>query len=180
MNKQKFSSFCIYAPSQCDSTSEKFYSDLLETTEKYENSIIIGNFNKVLGPELNRKDLSKIYKKPKTLKLLTYHMLEHAMVDPWRSTYPQKIEFSWENTSGAAPRIDYSLVPAHLYHQVAKSEYYIAPIHTDHKVFEMQVNLDKFRSRKGYPKVKNYSFCDPDFVTKISDMISETKIEKHK
>ena len=100
------------------------------------------------------------------------------MVDPWRSTYPQKREYSWENTRGSASRIDFSLIPAHLYHQVAQTEYYYPTIHTDHKVFEIHIKLDKFRIGGGYPKVKNSLYCDPDFVAKVSEMISETTLAK--
>ena len=38
----------------------------------------------------------------------------------------------------------------------------------------MHVKLDKFKTGRGYPKVKNSLYCDPDFVAKISVMISET------
>ena len=112
------------------------------------------------------------------MKLLTDYMLEHAMVDPWRATYPQKTEFSWKNTSGSASRIDFTLIPAHLYHQVVKTEYYTPPIHTDHRIFEMYIKLDKFKTGRGYPKVKNSLYCDPEFVSKIAHMINETTLEK--
>ena len=106
VNEESFSAFCIYAPSQGDSVSEKFYTDLLEIAEGTDNSIIIGDFNVVLDPKMDRKDPNIKYHKPNTLKLLTTYMLEHAMVDPWRATYPKKVEFSWKNTRGATLRID--------------------------------------------------------------------------
>ena len=45
-------------------------------------------------------------------------------------------------------------------------------------MFEIHVKLDKFKTGKGYPKVKNSLYCDPDFVSKISEMISETTLAK--
>ena len=42
----------------------------------------------------------------------------------------------------------------------------------------MHVKLDKFRTGRGYPKVKNSLYCDPDIVAKISEMISETTFAK--
>ena len=42
----------------------------------------------------------------------------------------------------------------------------------------MHVKLDKFRTGRGYPKVKNSLYCDPDFVSKVSQMISETTLAK--
>ena len=127
VNEQTFNAFCIYAPSQCDSTSEEFYEALIRDAKDTENCIIIGDFNVVLDPKLDRKDPSITYQKPKTQKLLTDYILENAMVDPWRSTYPQKREFSLEKTRASASRIDFSLIPAHLYHQVVQTEYYTPP-----------------------------------------------------
>ena len=134
VNEQTFSALCIYAPSQGDSASIKFYETLIEKTNNFENCIVIGDFNVVLDPKLDRRNSNIAYHKPRTHKLLTDYILENAMVDPWRATYPQKQEYSWENR-GSASRIDYSLIPAHLYHQVAQTEYYKPPIHTDHKIF---------------------------------------------
>ena len=42
----------------------------------------------------------------------------------------------------------------------------------------MHVKLDKFRTGRGYPKVKNSLYCNPDFVSKVSEMISETTSAK--
>ena len=120
VNDQKFTTFCIYAPSQGDSTSEKFYTNLLNKVELNENSIILGDFNVVLDPKIDRNDPEIPYHKPKTRKILTDYILEHAMVDPWRATNPAKVEFSWKNTRGSASRLDFTLIPAHLYHQVVR------------------------------------------------------------
>ena len=58
LNEHSFSAFCIYASSQGDSDSEKFYTDLLEIAEETDNSIIIGYFNVVLDPK-NGQERSK-------------------------------------------------------------------------------------------------------------------------
>ena len=101
-------------------------------------------------------------------------MLENATIDPWRATNPQTKTFSWENFRGTASRIDYSLIPAHLYHQVTETDYITPPIHTEHRIFEIHINLNKFKTGRGYPKVKNSIYSDPDFVSKISSMIQDT------
>merc|ERR1711954_122946 len=38
----------------------------------------------------------------------------------------------------------------------------------------LSINFNKFKSGKGYPKVKNSLNQDPSFISKINDMISET------
>ena len=65
VNDQKFTTFCIYAPSQCDSTSEKFYNNLLNKAELHDNSIILGDFNVVLDPKIDRNDPEKHTINPK-------------------------------------------------------------------------------------------------------------------
>ena len=55
VNEQTFNAFCIYAPSQCDTTSEKFYEALIGDAGNTENSIIIGDFNVVLDPKNRQK-----------------------------------------------------------------------------------------------------------------------------
>merc|ERR1711954_157100 len=48
------------------------------------------------------------------------------------------------------------------------------PVDTDHKAITLSINFNKFKSVKGYPKVKNSLYQDPSFISKINDMISET------
>ena len=42
----------------------------------------------------------------------------------------------------------------------------------------MYIKLDKFKTGRGYPKVKNSLYSDPEFVAKIAQMINETTLEK--
>ena len=110
--------------------------------------------NAVLHPKMDRRDPNKPYHKPRTSKLLTDFSPENVMVGHWRATHPQIKEFSWENTRGAAFRIDYALLPGHLYHQVAKTEYQTAPVHTDHRIFEVYINLIKFKQAEAIQRSK--------------------------
>ena len=100
-------------------------------------------------------------------------MLDNALVDPWRTTHPNKKEFSWKNSKSAS-RIDYALLPAHLYHQVTEIEYLTPPIKTDHKALLLNLNFNKFKTGRGYSKVKNTLYTHPDFNEKIRNMISDT------
>merc|ERR1711954_385473 len=97
----------------------------------------------------------------------------HALVDPWRTQYPNKIHYSWDNKSSAS-RIDFALVSDNLYHQVTDTSYSTAPVDTDHKSVMLTINTNKFKSGKGYPKVKNSLYTDPSFVSKINTIIAET------
>merc|ERR1711942_627977 len=168
--------YCLYAPSQNDTTSLAFYEDLFDShpPDPTQNTIYIGDFNVVQNTTLDRKNHNIKYHKPKTHKYLTASMLDHALVDPWRTQYPNKIKFSWDNKSSAS-RIDFALVSDNLYHQVTDTSYSTAPVDTVHNSVLLSINFNKFKSGKGYPKVKNTLYTDPSFVSKINTMIAETK-----
>ena len=100
-------------------------------------------------------------------------MLDHALVDPWRTQHPNSVLYSWDNKISAS-RIDFALVSDNLYHQVTDTSYSTAPVETDHKTVMLTLNFNKFKSGKGYPKVKNSLYLEPSFVSKINTMISET------
>ena len=100
-------------------------------------------------------------------------MLDHALVDPWRTQHPNAIQFSWDNKISAS-RIDFALVSTNLYHQVSNTTYSAPPVDTDHKVVTLSLNFNKFKSGKWYTKVKNSLYQDPSFISKINNMISET------
>ena len=167
--------YCLYAPSQNDTTSLAFYEDLFDShpPDPTQNTIYIGDFNVVQNTTLDRRNHNIKYHKPKTHKYLTASMLDHALVDPWRTQYPDRIQYSWDNKSSAS-RIDFALVSDNLYHQVTDTSYSTAPVDTDHKSVTLTINFNKFKSGKGYPKVKNTLYTDPSFVAKINTMIAET------
>ena len=103
LNEETFECTCLYAPSQSDTVSSKFYENffsLLDNTN-CENRIIIGDFDTTLDPKLDRKDNSIKYQKMKTSKLINDYILENSLVDPWRTNHPDRQEFSWGNTRSA-------------------------------------------------------------------------------
>ena len=116
--------YCIYGPSQGDSDTLLFYENLFENhpPNPTQNTIYIGDFNVVQNPTLDRKNTGIQYHKPKSHKQLTNSMLDHALIDPWRTQNPSTRLFSWDNGTSAS-RIDFALVSANLYHQVTDASY---------------------------------------------------------
>ena len=108
---------------------------------------MIGDFNTTLDPKLDRKDNSIKYQKMKTSKLINDYILENSLVDPWRTSHPDRQEFSWRN-SRSASRIYYSLISAHLYHHLTEANYSTPPVKTDHKAFTLGIRLGKFQTDK--------------------------------
>merc|ERR1712081_26301 len=167
--------YCLYTPSQNNTTSLAFYEELFDShpPDPTQNTIYIGDFNVVQNTTLDMKNPSIKYHKPKTHKYLTTSMLDHALIDPWRTQQANSVLYSWDNKISAS-RIDFALVLANLYHQVTDTSYSTPPVETDHKTVMLTLNLNKFKSGKDYPKVKNSLYQDPSFISKINTMISET------
>ena len=94
-----------------------FFTELLDSLPYCSYSIFLGDFNTVLDPALDRKDIDKPYHKPKTSRIINEYAFNNALVDPLRTANPLKSEYSWTN-SRSASRIYYTLIPAHLYYKV--------------------------------------------------------------
>ena len=92
INDEKLDCHCLYAPSQSDTVSSKFFTELLDSLPDCDNSIFLGDFNTVLDPALDRKDTDRPYHKPKTSRIINDHALNNALVDPWRTANPLKRE----------------------------------------------------------------------------------------
>ena len=91
LNEEDFECICLYAPSQSDTVSAKFFETLFNTlqdSDECENRILIGDFNTTLDPKLDRKDSAIKYQKIQTSKLINDYALDNSLVDPWRTTHP--------------------------------------------------------------------------------------------
>ena len=84
---------CLYAPSQSDDVWSKFFTTFFASLPTSFNNFFIGDFNAVLVPTLDRKNTST--------KIIADFMLDNAAVDPWRTSHPEKLEFSWNLSPGA-------------------------------------------------------------------------------
>lgn len=89
INQETFECTCLYAPSQSDSVSFKFFESLFSLLDNSncKNHMIIGDFNTTLDPRLERKDNSIKYQKLKSSKLINDYILENSLVDPWRTSH---------------------------------------------------------------------------------------------
>ena len=84
---------------------------------------------------------------------------------------------SWTNNKSSS-RIDYVLTSANTYHSNKKTEYFTPLVNTNHKGIKLTLNFQKYIRGKGYYKVNNELYTDPDFLTKVNTMIDTTLIEQ--
>ena len=103
-------------------------------------------------------------------------IFEHDLVDPWRQHNIGTEYFSycrWNQT--AKSRIDFALLNNAAYSILHSTSYSLNPIvDTDHDIFNICLQLNKFKKGKGFYKVKNNLYQDPDFVMKVNQMIDHT------
>ena len=84
INSQAFNIICIYAPSQGDNLAKPFFEKILidEHFDNNEYNIIIGDFNTIQIPPLDRDSNPKTYYKKNTAKVINDFKLDYSMVDP--------------------------------------------------------------------------------------------------
>src|SRR4051812_30788782 len=77
-----------------------------EASQKDWHTIILGDFNAVSNPSLDKHDPTKlIHSFTPTSKLIT-HLINHGFVDTYRETNPYKKEYTWGNTRNCKSRLD--------------------------------------------------------------------------
>ena len=122
--------------------------------------------------------MTKKYYKPLSYTALKNMMFEHDLVDPWRQHNIGQEYFSyrrWNQT--AKSRIDFELLNNAAYSLLHNTSYSQNPIlDTDHDIFNISLQLNKFKKGKGFYKVRNNLYQDPDFIAKVNQMIDDTLV----
>ena len=105
-------------------------------------------------------------------------MFEHDLVDPWRQHNIGQEYFSYHRwDQKAKSRIDFALLNNAAYSLLDNTSYSPNPIvNTDHDIFHISLQLNKFRKGKGFYKVRNNLYQDPKFVQKENKMIDDTLV----
>ena len=104
-----------------------------------ENKIILGDFNTVIDPSIDRYG-SKINNKNVCEKIKSM-MSELRLTDVWRDRNENKMEFSWTRRGAKdgrlqASRIDYALVSKGVDNWV-ENPMYVSAFHTDLRAFHL-------------------------------------------
>ena len=100
-------------------------------------------------------------------------IFKHDLVDPWRQHNIGQEYFSYRQLDQTVKsRIDFALLNNAAYSLLDTAYYSPNPsVNTDHDIFHISLQLNKFRKGKGFYRVKNSLYQDPDFIQKVNSMI---------
>ena len=162
-DKEDKATICnIYAPNSDDPS---FFTKILKISEDMcEQRVIIGDFNVVMDPELDR--LNSTFNKQKSQEILQVMCDELMLCDIWRVRNTEKRQFSWfrrEKTKTIASRIDFALVPLALAQKV-ENVMYIPGFRTDHSAYFLCINITGFERGRGYWKMNTRHLRDCDYI----------------
>ena len=170
----------VYAPN-CDEPAffKELFKKILET--QVSEMIIIGDYNLVLDPSLDRTD-NKQYA-PRSVELIKSFMEDLELTDAWRDRNPDKKQMSWRrrkalSTKMSGSRIDLALISMSLVN-VTENITYTCGHKTDHALLSLEI-LQKANARgPGYWKFNRLLLHDKIFVDRANEIIKRAQNKFH-
>ena len=142
----------IYGPNIDNPT---FFVEVLEkTVSEMDERIIIGDFNLVIDPQLDRR--GSTHNNTKSMEILKQAMDELLLNDTWRDRNPEVRAYTYRRNKPypIASRIDFALIFAGLDKQVDAC-FYVPGIFTDHRAYFVSITPNKVRKGTGFWKLNN-------------------------
>ena len=163
----------VYCPNE---DNPNFFLELFKQIAKLDTAeiIIVGDFNLVLQPTLDRKDFCRY--KPKAFEILSQFIDEMELLDLWRCRNPQKRFYSWSRTKNkklSASRIDFFLVSAGIANSTSHLEY-TPGYKTDHALLTLKLDVGDGKRGPGFWKFNSRMLHDHVFVKKCNQIIDES------
>lgn len=171
--EQKISLFCLYGR---NNDNPGFYEVLRDKLLTIDNPcILVGDFNLVLDPEKDYQNYINI-NNPRARQTVLDLKLECDLVDCWREEHIAERKYTWlRKNPFKQARLDFFLISGSLYSKVDDCD--ILPgYRTDHSMITLTLLLDKCSKGNSYWKFNNTLLKDGNFVQKIKEVITQTKL----
>ena len=164
----------VYAPNQDD---PNFFQQLIQNIARTNQAeiILLGDFNLVLSPELDRSE--KVQYHPRSHKVLLNYIESDDLIDLWRCKHPDKRIYSWYkkcSNTACGSRIDFALMSAGVANCVTDIDYKYG-YQTDHSMLEINLCNQKQTRGPGYWKFNTRLLYDQEFVNRINDLIKKVE-----
>ena len=172
-----FSLCNVYAPNR---DMPKFFTQLCKVIDDMsENRIILGDFNLVIDPILDRN--GSMCNNEKSLEVLKQTMLDHLLVEIWRTRNNNVKCYSWmrNRPTYIASRLDFMLVSQGLT-DLTENVCYIPGIMSDHLSMFIAVNFMNAERGGGYWKMNAKWLDNETYALEIKEEIEETARTCHK
>ena len=158
----------VYAP---NNDSPAFFQDIRKMLSKgSEHKILIGDFNLVMNPQIDRIDSN--HNKQKSLEVIKSICDEFSLVDIFRSKNENIRRFSWYRSKLKlmASRIDFSLILIGL-DDNCKNVGYTTGLKTDHLAHFLYLLLHQNERGPGYWKLNTTYLSHLDYVNLMNDCL---------
>ena len=172
----------IYAPNK--DSSNFFESMFKKCSERIDKLIVIGDYNLVLNPLLDRNEPSTNSNNYQSAQTLRQVMSDMLLQEVWRTQHPEEKRYSWYRTVKRTPnsehkvqasRIDFAIISEGLADQVYDT-FYINGLMTDHSAFVVTVQVNSTPRGPGFWKLNASLLYDPDYINVMNETFSKAKM----
>ena len=164
----------IYAP---NNDAPQFLLNVLEAAkDKASEIIIIGDYNLVMDPQMDRIGNKT---NPIKAKMIVDQITEEmSLCDIWRIRNPTTKTYSWLRTKPeiSASRLDFALVSQGLTQHIELTMY-IPGIKSDHTAFYMYLNQSHTERGRGYWKFNTRLLRDKQYVNGMNECLDKKLLE---
>ena len=173
VNEHIFTLATIYAPNK---DSPDFFKELNRNLVKLDAAdvVLIGDFNLVLHPEIDRTENKLYNNRAKTV--LDNIITTYELTDIWRMKHPGIIEYSWFRLfpKFTGSRIDFVLLNNSLINRNVSCEY-VQGYKTDHRGVRLVQDFCKYARGPGYWKFNNLLLHDTQYLDLVRKLIQDAK-----
>ena len=167
----------IYAPNK-DSPYffERIFEQMLSKSDKI---VVVGDFNVVMNPELDRKssDSSQLSNAAQRVQEI---MAENKLEDIWRVRNPEDRRYSWYRGSTVnalqCSRLDFAIISQGLSHFVHDT-FYLRGVKSDHSAFFIGIETEYHDRGVGFWKFNTTYLADPVFIQEMNQTLDSIVTE---
>ena len=170
---KKFNLINVYGPNSDDPAFFKKILEQIEYTDAF--SIVAGDFNLILNPEIDCYDYINSNQHPKAREEVLKLISQCNLIDCWRDQNVESKEYTWfkKNTNKKA-RLDFFLISQTLLTDMTFVK--ILPgYRTDHSLLCLKLSLGQFKKGTSYWKMNNSLLTDIDYINTINEKIETIK-----
>jgi len=148
INNIPFLIVAIYAPAKNAKEKSNFFNDTLNLIQAHKRPedqlMIVGDFNMVENPKLDRYPSERTNPSAKTLHKVTSEL---ELFDAWRETNPDRIEYTFLSDKGKS-RLDRIYITNTLKPNISSIQHEYSPF-SDHKYIRLTLSFTKKKFGKG-------------------------------
>jgi len=163
----------LYGPNK---DNPVFYDSLRQKVSQYSDLPLVfcGDWNLVMNHDIDTRGY--VRENNKKSRQSVGQMIEcFELVDVWRASNPEKLEFSWQSTKirRQQARLDFFLVSKDI-QAITKRCAIGDRYRSDHKLIIMEIDKQNWKRGKGFWKLNTGLLSDSNYINLVKHTIAET------